>query len=140
MITTTTQATNSSMQDYVEEEGYISGLKSPHGIPCPYDGRTKRGKAWWKGFLRGDAERCRVASQPPAIERLTCEVNLETGEYREIPEDPKDTIIRTLRTEVEALASFLEGFEGKVVRRLQPELALRAATARALLARLEVRP
>lgn len=44
--------------DAPEQQGYRAGLTSPHGIDCPYDGRTRNGKAWWQGFVRGDKERC----------------------------------------------------------------------------------
>lgn len=44
--------------DRADSEGYMAGLQSPNGMHCPYDGRTKAGKVWWKGFIRGDAERC----------------------------------------------------------------------------------
>lgn len=40
------------------EEGLAEGRKGPFGIYCPYDGRTKAGKEWWRGFVVGDAEWC----------------------------------------------------------------------------------
>lgn len=45
----------------LERDGYLAGLnlsnKPGYTIYCPYDGRTRAGKAWWAGFLRGDSER-----------------------------------------------------------------------------------
>lgn len=47
----------------IEQSGYEAGLnragQPSYNIYCPFDGRTKEGKAWWRGFMRGDAERCR---------------------------------------------------------------------------------
>jgi ribosome modulation factor len=45
-------------QERIKSEGYTAGLASPNGIQCPYDGRTRAGKAWWDGFMAGDAKRC----------------------------------------------------------------------------------
>lgn len=46
---------------WVEIDGYKAGLnaedKPCYQINCPYDGRTREGKAWWFGFLRGNTER-----------------------------------------------------------------------------------
>jgi len=120
------------MSDQQYNEGYTAGLASPYGLTCPYDGRTKAGKEWWRGFMAGDSERCaakrhialissigecreqvpgfghnvctrdkghtgvhrckaadvdaRLAGRPTETEKLTCEVNLETGEFRVVPE------------------------------------------------------
>lgn len=50
-------------REQIKAEGYAAGLASPRGITCPYDGRTKAGRAWWDGFLAGDTERCCAAAQ-----------------------------------------------------------------------------
>jgi len=43
------------------DEGYAAGLQDPSRISCPYDGRTRAGRAWWKGFMLGDHRRCAAA-------------------------------------------------------------------------------
>jgi len=51
-------------EEWSEREGYVAGMKAPKAVHCPFDGRTKNGRAWWKGFLRGDRDRisAKVAS------------------------------------------------------------------------------
>lgn len=49
----------------IEAAGYTAGLNEAgepsYRIGCSYDGRTREGKAWWRGFMAGDAERCQKA-------------------------------------------------------------------------------
>lgn len=52
------------MRDKEYQEGYTVGLATPSTGFCPYDGRTKAGKEWWRGFMVGDAERCAALAEP----------------------------------------------------------------------------
>lgn len=46
------------------QDGYAAGLASPQKSTfCPYDGRTRRAKMWWSGFMAGDAKRCADARE-----------------------------------------------------------------------------
>lgn len=53
-------------QERIKAEGCAAGLASPSGLHCPYDGRSRAGKAWWDGFTAGDAERCASKQSQPA--------------------------------------------------------------------------
>jgi hypothetical protein len=39
-------------------ENYLGPGIHSSALMCPYDGRTKLGRAWWKGFMAGDRRRC----------------------------------------------------------------------------------
>lgn len=73
-------------------EGHAAGLNEAglpsYNIGCPYDGRTKAGKEWWRGFMEGDRERC-ARLRSAETETVKCEVNFATGEFREVPKEPE---------------------------------------------------
>jgi len=40
-------------------EGFVTGETSTrrNANACPYDGRTREGRAWWEGYFQGEQRR-----------------------------------------------------------------------------------
>lgn len=126
----------------VYDQGRAAGLLSPRAImQSEYDGRTREGKEWWRGFMDGDAERCAAAREPTPEEqeRPVVLANGPSDDYAAAtPEDPRDITIRTLKEEVERLAGDLETASWRLEGEGQGGRAalLSALSARTILARL----
>lgn len=63
----------------IEAAGYAAGLNSArkptYEIHRPFDGRTKEGRAWWRGFMNGDAQRCAMGALPDVPPEFTADPN-----------------------------------------------------------------
>lgn len=75
-------ARNYNFQE-IEKAGYDAGRNAAgnpaYNIHCPFDGRTKEGRAWWRGFMNGDAKRCAVTALPDAPPEFTADPNEAFG-------------------------------------------------------------